>query len=81
MNKKLVLIVSLLFAILCSSLVIVFWDPIIDWLPIDQSGWKEVRKTGEIHYLDEDGDPIPGWLEIESKMYYFDLETCAMQTG
>jgi len=80
MNKKLVLIVSLLFAILCSTLVIVFWDPIIDWLPIDQSGWKEMRKTGEIRYLDEDGDPISGWLEVESNIYYFDPESFAMQT-
>lgn len=78
--KKKLLIVCLLFAILCSSLIVVFWDPIIDWLPIDQSGWKEL-KTGGIVYLDEDGDPIPGWLEIESKIYYFDLESCTMQTG
>ena len=81
MSKKKILIISLLFTLLCSSLIIVFWDPIIDWLPIDQSGWKEVRKTGEIRYLDEDGDPIPGWLEIESNMYYFDPESFAMQTG
>lgn len=79
-NKKLILLISLLFALLCSSLVFVFWDPIIDWLPIDQSGWKEM-KTGGICYLDEDGDPIPGWLEIESNIYYFDPQSYAMQTG
>ena len=48
MNKKLLIIVSILFALLCSTLVLVFWDPIIDWLPIDQSGWKEMKKTGQI---------------------------------
>ena len=81
MNKKLLLIVSILFALLCSTLVLVFWDPIIDWLPIDQSGWKEMKKTGQILYLDEDGDPIPGWLEVDSNIYYFDPDTFAMQTG
>ena len=81
MNKKLLIIVSILFALLCSTLVLVFWDPIIDWLPIDQSGWKEMKKTGQILYLDEDGDPIPGWLEVDSNIYYFDPDTFAMQTG
>lgn len=81
MKKKLILIISLLFVILCAALVIVFWDPIIDWLPIDQSGWKEVRKTGEIRYLDEDGDPYSGWAEVESNTYYFDPESFALQTG
>ena len=80
MNKKLIVIISLLLALLCGMLVYVFWDPIIDWLPIDQSGWKELE-TGGICYLDEDGDPIPGWLEIEGKLYYFDPQSFAMQTN
>lgn len=80
MNKKLILIISLLFVLLCGMLVFVFWDPIIDWLPIDQSGWEEME-TGGVCYLDEDGDPIPGWLEIESNLYYFDPQSYAMQTG
>ena len=80
MNKKLIVIISLLFALLCGMLVFFFWDPIIDWLPIDQSGWEEM-KTGGICYLDEDGDPLPGWLEIESNIYYFDPQSYAMQTG
>ena len=79
-SKKLILLISLLFTLLCGMLVFIFWDPIIDWLPIDQSGWKEM-KTGGICYLDEDGDPIPGWLEIESNTYYFDPQSYAMQTG
>ena len=81
MTKKLTLILCLILALLGSTLIIVFWDPIIDWLPIDQSGWKEMRKTGYLCYLDEDGDPIPGWLEIEGNTYYFDPETFDMQTG
>ena len=80
-KKKLILIISLLFAVVLAALVIIFWDPIIDWLPIDQSGWKEVRKTGEIRYLNEDGDPYSGWTEIESNVYYFDPESFALQTG
>ena len=79
-NKKIILIVSILVTLLISTLTVVFWDPIIDWLPIDQSGWKTL-KTGEIRYLDEDGDPIPGWLEVEGNTYYFDQTTFAMQTG
>ena len=35
MNKKLIVIISLVLALLCGMLVYVFWDPIIDWLPID----------------------------------------------
>ena len=80
MSKKLIIILCIVFVLLSSTLIAVFWDPIIDWLPIDQSGWKEM-KTGGICYLDEDGDPIPGWLEIEGNIYYFDDTTFAMQTG
>ena len=79
-TKKIILTVSLIFALLGGTLIFIFWDPIIDWLPIDQSGWKEM-KTGGFCYLDEDGDPIPGWLEIEGNTYYFDYATFAMQTG
>ena len=78
MKKKNVLLVSLLVLAVAGVLIGIFWDPIIDWLPIDQSGWK-VMKNGGKCYLDEDGDPIPGWLEIEGNLYYFDTETYAMQ--
>mgnify|MGYP002514216984 CR=1 FL=1 len=80
MKKKIVLLVMLLLLVVGGTLVGIYWDPIIDWLPIDQSGWEEM-KTGGICYLDEDGDPIPGWLEIESNIYYFDPQSYAMQTG
>ena len=79
-TAKIILIISLLFTLICGGLIFLFRDSIIDWLPIDQSGWKEM-KTGGICYLDEDGDPIPGWLEIEGNLYYFDCATFAMQTG
>ena len=79
MKKKVILFVSLLLLILSGVLIGIFWDPIIDWLPIDQSGWKTM-KNGEKCYLDEDGDPIPGWLEIDGSTYYFDTESCTMQT-
>ena len=79
MKKKIILPIALGLLLVGGVLVGIFWDPIIDWLPIDQSGWKEM-KTGGICYLDEDGDPIPGWLEAEGNIYYFDTESYAMQT-
>ena len=78
MNKKLIVIISLLFVLLCGMLVFVFWDPIIDWLPIDQSGWEVLDNGGQC-YLDEDGDPITGWQELDGNIYYFDPDSFAMQ--
>ena len=79
MKKKVLLIICLL-VLLLAGLIAIFWDPIIDWLPIDQSRWSTL-KSGEICYLDEDGDPIFGWQEVESNIYYFDMQTGALQTG
>ncbi|MBR4290252.1 MAG: D-alanyl-D-alanine carboxypeptidase family protein [Oscillospiraceae bacterium] len=78
--KKRIVILVVCFVLLCAALIAVFWDPIIDWLPIDQSKWKTM-KTGQIRYLDEDGDPVSGWYEVESNIYYFDPASFAMQTG
>ena len=79
MKKKIILPIALGLLLVGGVLVGIFWDPIIDWLPIDQSGWK-LMKNGGTCYLDEDGDPIPGWLEAEGNIYYFDTESYAMQT-
>ena len=78
--KKKVLLLIICLVLLLAGLIAIFWNPIIDWLPIDQSRWSKL-KSGEICYLDEDGDPIFGWQEIESNIYYFDIDTYAMQTG
>lgn len=78
MKKKIILLVSLGLLLVGGVLVGVFWDPIIDWLPIDQSGWDVLENGGQC-YLDEDGDPISGWQELDSKIYYFDPESYAMQ--
>ena len=78
MKKKIALLVTLGLLLVGGVLVGIFWDPIIDWLPIDQSGWEVLDNGGQC-YLDEDGDPITGWQELEGKIYYFDPESFAMQ--
>ena len=78
MKKKIILLVCLGLLLIGGVLVGIFWDPIIDWLPIDQSGWDVLDNGGQC-YLDEDGDPITGWQELDSKIYYFDPESYAMQ--
>ena len=78
MKKKIILLTSLTLLLAC--LLVIFFDPIIDWLPIDQSRWK-TQKNGETRYLDEDGDPVSGWYAIESNIYYFDPVSFAKQAG
>ena len=77
-KKKIILLTSLTLLLAC--LLVIFFDPIIDWLPIDQSRWKTL-KNGETRYLDEDGDPVSGWYTIESNIYYFDPVSFAKQAG
>ena len=85
MRKKLflksVLLLSLVGIFVPVLLIgaVLFWDPIIDALPIDQSGWS-MNESGRV-YLDEDGDPIVGWLNIDGKRYYFDAPGGAMHIG
>ena len=78
MKKKIVLLVMLLLLVVGGALVGIYWDPIIDWLPIDQSGWDVLDNGGQC-YLDEDGDPITGWQELDGNIYYFDPDSFAMQ--
>ena len=78
MKKKIVLLVVLCLMLIGAVLVAIYWDPIIDWLPIDQSGW-DVTDNGGRCYLDEDGDPLTGWQELDSDVYYFDPASTAMQ--
>ena len=74
--KKL-LIILLVLAILAGT-GWYFREPIIDLLPIDQSGWEE--KDGSRYYLNEKGDPLTGWQQIGGGTYYFS-ETGTLQTG
>ena len=78
MKKKIVLLVMLLLLVVGGALVGIYWDPIIDWLPIDQSGWDVLDNGGQC-YLDEDGDPITGWQVLDGNTYYFDLDSFAMK--
>ena len=70
-------IILLLSAVLALT-VFIFRDPIIDFLPIDQSRW--VEKDGNRYLLDEDGDPRAGWYSAEGTRYYF-REDGVMHTG
>ena len=79
MKRKLLLGICL-WLLAAGILLYIFREPIIDWLPIDQSGW-ETSESGEIRYLDEDGDPVSGWLTLGTGTYYFHPETCVMYTG
>ena len=74
--KRLYLIPAVALLILVAVL---FREPIIDFLPIDQSGWS-TNEYGSC-YLDEDGDPVSGWQEIEGGFYYFHPDTRALHTG
>ena len=78
MTKKIILLVFLTLLLAGAILVGIYWDPILDWLPIDQSGW-DVTENGGRCYLDEDGDPITGWQKLDSNIYYFEPENGMMQ--
>ena len=49
-----------------------FREPVLDALPIDQSGWTE--KDGNRMYLNERGDPLTGWQQLEGRTCYFSPE-------
>ena len=78
MKKKIILFVFLALLLVGEVLIGIYWDPFIDWLPIDQSGWNVLDNGGQC-YLNEDGDPLFGWQELDSEFYYFDPQTSAMQ--
>ena len=72
-----------LIAVACVALaalfLILFWESVLDALPIDQSGWEQVDNAH--YYLDEKGDPITGLQQIDGNTYYFDPGTGAMSIG
>ena len=59
MKKKIILLIFLTLLLAAVTAVGFYWDPFIDWLPIDQSGWNVTENRGRC-YLDEDGDPLTG---------------------
>ena len=66
-------------SVLILLMAVLFWDPIVDFLPINQSGWI-TTDLGQI-YLDKDGDPVSGWYEIDGNSYYFDPSDNTLYTG
>jgi len=80
MKKKIILLVFLVLLLIAATLTGIYWDPLIDWLPIGQSR-TDVTENRGICNLDEDGDPLTGWQTLDSKIYYFDPTTSAMQIG
>ena len=39
MKKKIILLIFLILLLIGAVATGIYWDPILDWLPIDQSGW------------------------------------------
>ena len=76
-KKVILLILTLLLAFLIA--VAAQWEPVMDLLPFDRSGW--VIRDGATYYLDEKGDPLKGWQDIEGNRYYFDEDDGMMFTG
>ena len=70
--------IILLLAVVLALAVWFFREPIIDFLPIDQSGWAE--RDGSRCYLNEKGDPLTGWQQLDGSTYFFS-ETGALHTG
>ena len=77
MKKVILIILSVLLALLIC--LAVFWEPILDALPIDQSGWR--TRDGYTYYQSEKGDRVLGWQDIDGNRYYFDETTGALLTG
>ena len=77
MKKLIIMILAMLVVFM--ACIAFLWEPIIDALPIDQSGWK--TQDGTTWYLNEKGDPLTGWQEIDGNRYYFHDENGAMVTG
>ena len=77
MKKFILIVLTLLLAALIA--LAVFWDPILDYLHIDQSGW--IIKDEVHYYLNETGDPLTGLQEVDGYRYFFAPQTGAMQTG
>lgn len=74
---KKILILLIVLALLAGGLWF-FREPLLDLLPISQKGWTE--QEGIRCYLDENGQPLTGWQQLDGKTYFFS-ETGALHTG
>lgn len=72
-------LIALLSVAIIATLAVIFWDPILDFLPVDQGGWEITENS--CRYLDEDGDPVTGWQTVEGTEYYFDPADGQLHTG
>ena len=70
MKKHTAVWIILLIIALVLTLAVIFWDPILDMLPIDQSRWKTLDNA-TVH-LNEKGDRDLGWYEEGGHTYYLD---------
>ena len=66
------LLIGLMILLILAFAVYYFRGPILDLLPIDQSGW--VEREGVWYYQNEKGDPATGWMTMEKGTYYFSPE-------
>ena len=73
-------VVILLTVVILALVTAAYWSSIVDFLPVDQSGW-ETDEAGNRYYLNEKGDPVTGWYDIGGKLYYFDPASGVMATG
>ena len=78
MKKILGVLIVLIVLVAAFGAAVVFYEPLRDALPIDQSGWEE--KDVSRYYLNEKGDPLTGWQEIDGNRYLFSEEGL-MTTG
>lgn len=76
---KVALLLALSVLLILMSCLAAFWEPIMDLLPIDRSGWK--TRDGILCYWNEDGDAVTGWQDIEGVRYYFSPENGGVCTG
>ena len=82
MKKSTLVALNIIVAVLLviAVAVLVFWEPILDLLPVDQSRWEE--EDGNSYYYEEKGDLVTGWIEQDGKRSYLDPEKDgAMATG
>ena len=77
MKKFILVLLTLVLAALIA--LALFWNPILNYLNIDQSGWI-VREDGR-YYLDASGEIVTGWQEIDGNTYYFHDEDGTLFTG
>lgn len=75
----LIAIIVLLVLGLLAAAGFLFRDTIVDFLPIDQSGWH--TENGATYYLDSKGNPVTGLQQLQGNTYYFSQDTGAMVTG